>query len=135
MLHVAAFPPACTLPPVNCCPPCPNVLAQATSASRTVLRHRASRPPRMVALRMVAPRRVKIAVVCPRVEVQFGAGGAVPVVPTIPRAELEALLEQDILPEFARIFVRRAERAPLPLPLPILLHAPLMGRWAKLRKV
>eukprot|EP01047_Picozoa_sp_COSAG01_P095107 COSAG01_NODE_25880_length_730_cov_1.057052_2_plen_140_part_00 len=50
---------------------------------------------------------VKVLVVAPRLEVSFAEGvGGVAAMPTLPRPQLQAMLEQDLLPRFTRIFSR-----------------------------
>eukprot|EP01050_Picozoa_sp_SAG11_P016334 SAG11_NODE_2217_length_3678_cov_5.306510_4_plen_111_part_00 len=68
---------------------------------------------------------IKIAVIAPTVEIQFGAGGTVAAVPTVPRDQLVKLLEEDILPTYARLFT---ERCPQPKMPPALLQLPLSPR-------
>lgn len=50
---------------------------------------------------------VKLCVIAPRVKISFEGGTKVTGVPTIPREQLQSMLNDDLLPRFARIFSDR----------------------------
>lgn len=53
---------------------------------------------------------VKLMVVAPRISLSFGGAGKVDATPSLPREQLAALLQDDLLPTYARILSKRTAK-------------------------